>query len=40
LLIENWVLIDILHICQQIGLDILGEMRFYADRALRRWPDA
>jgi hypothetical protein len=40
LLIENWVLIDILHICQQIGLDILGEMRFYADRTLRRWPDA
>ena len=39
-LIENWVLIDILHICQQIGLDILSEMRFYADRTLRRWPDA
>ena len=24
----------------QIGLDVLSEMRFYADRTLRRWPDA
>jgi predicted ester cyclase len=39
LLIENWVMIDILHILDQLGLDILKDMRYFADRTLRRWPD-
>ena len=38
-LIENWVMIDIPHILDQIGLNILSEMRYFADRTLRRWPD-
>ena len=38
-IIENWVLIDILHICHQVGLDVLSEMRYFADRTQLRWPD-
>lgn len=38
-LIENWVMIDIPHILYQMGLDILEEMRYFADPTLRRWPD-
>jgi predicted ester cyclase len=38
-IIENWVLIDIPDILLQTGLDILDEMKYFADRTLRRWPD-
>lgn len=38
-LIENWVAMDILHILWQVGLDVLKDMQYFADRTKRRWPD-
>lgn len=38
LLIDNWVMIDVLHILDQIGLDVLGDMRYFVDPTLPRWP--
>lgn len=37
-LIDNWVMIDIPHILDQIGLDIFEDVRFLADPTLPRWP--
>ena len=38
-IIDNWVLIDLLHILQQTGLDVLDDLRYIVDPALNRWPD-
>lgn len=38
LLIDNWVMIDVPHIAQQIGLDLLDDLRYFADPTLPRWP--
>ena len=32
------VMIDLLHILHQTGLDVLDDLRYFADPALRRWP--
>ena len=37
-IIDNWVMIDLLHICQQIGLDVLDDLRYVVDPSLNRWP--
>lgn len=37
-LIDNWVMIDLLHVLDQFGLDVLDDLRFFADRTLPRWP--
>ncbi len=37
-IIDNWVMIDIVHICDQIGLDLLADLKHFADPALPRWP--
>ncbi|MES2898233.1 MAG: nuclear transport factor 2 family protein [Pseudomonadota bacterium] len=33
---DNWVMIDIPHMLDQMGLDILDDLRFFADRSLPR----
>ncbi len=38
-IIDNWVMMDLLHICQQAGLDVLDDLRYIADPSLQRWPD-
>ena len=37
-IIDNWVMIDLLHILHQIGLDVLDDLRYIADPARQRWP--
>jgi hypothetical protein len=32
LLIDNWVMIDVLHVLGQLGHDVLDDMRFFVDR--------
>lgn len=39
-LIDNWVMIDLLDILHQFGLDVLDDLRFFADPTLPRWPTA
>lgn len=39
-LIDNWVMIDLLDILHQFGLDVLEDLRFFADPTLARWPTA
>jgi SnoaL-like polyketide cyclase len=36
--IDNWVLIDRLHILDPIGLDVSDDLRYIADPSLKRWP--
>jgi len=38
-IIDNWVMMDLLHICQQAGLDVLDDLRYIADPSLKRWPE-
>jgi len=37
-IIDNWVMIDVLHILQQAGLDVLDDLRYFTDASLKRWP--
>jgi hypothetical protein len=37
-IIDNWVMIDLLHICHQMGLDVLDDLRYIVDPSLNRWP--
>ena len=37
-IIDNWVMIDVLHILQQTGLDVLDDLRYIVDPGLKRWP--
>lgn len=37
-LIDNWVMMDIPHILDQMGLDILDDLRYRTDPTLPRWP--
>ncbi|MDN3919385.1 ester cyclase [Roseateles violae] len=37
-IIDNWVMIDVLHILHQAGLDVLDDLRYIADPSLNRWP--
>ena len=37
-IIDNWVMIDILHILHQTGLDVLDDLRYIVDTSLKRWP--
>jgi hypothetical protein len=37
-LIDNWVMIDLLDILAQFGLDVLDDLRYIADPTLPRWP--
>ena len=37
-IIDNWVMIDVLHILQQAGLDVLDDLRYIVDPSLKRWP--
>ena len=37
-LIDNWVMIDLLDILSQAGLDVLDDVRYVADPTLPRWP--
>lgn len=37
-IIDNWVMMDLLHILQQCGLDVLDDLRYIADPSLKRWP--
>ena len=39
-LIDNWVMIDLLDILCQFGLDVLDDLRFFVDPTLPRWPTA
>lgn len=38
LIVDNWVMIDIPDILRQAGYDLLDDMRYFVDPALRRWP--
>ncbi len=38
-IIDNWVMIDIPHMLMQMGLDILDDVQFFADRSLPRLRD-
>ena len=38
-IIDNWVMIDVPHLLAQMGLDILGDLRFFADPSLSRLRD-
>jgi hypothetical protein len=35
-IIDNWVMIDVPHILQQMGLDILDDLQFFVDRSQSR----
>ncbi len=37
-IIDNWVMIDVLHICHQMGLDVLDDLRYIVNPSLKRWP--
>ena len=37
-IIDNWVMMDLLHILHQSGLDVLDDLRYMVDPALPRWP--
>ena len=37
-IIDNWVMIDIPHLCDQMGLDLFDDLRFIADPGTPRWP--
>lgn len=37
-IIDNWVMIDIPHMLQQMGLDIVDDVQFFADRSRSRLP--
>nr|WP_246321988.1 ester cyclase [Nocardioides panzhihuensis] len=36
-IIDNWVMIDILHILQQMGYDVLDDLTYISDPAKPRW---
>lgn len=36
-IIDNWVLIDILHMLDQMGYDVLDDLRFIVDPTIPRW---
>ncbi|WGM20487.1 hypothetical protein QEH68_21135 [Paenarthrobacter sp. OM7] len=38
LIIDNWVMIDVLHILKQIGYDVLEDTKYLVDPMLPRWP--
>lgn len=38
-IIDNWVMIDVPHMLAQMGLDILDDLQFFADRSLPRLRD-
>lgn len=38
-IIDNWVMIDVPHVLDQMGLDIFDDMRFFADPRLSRLPE-
>lgn len=37
LLIDNWVMIDVLDMLAQMGYDVLDDVRHFADPSQRRW---
>lgn len=37
-IIDNWVMIDTLHLLDQFGLDVFEDLKFIADPSLPRWP--
>jgi predicted ester cyclase len=37
-IIDNWVMIDVLHMLHQMGLDVLDDLRYIVDPSLNRWP--
>lgn len=37
-IIDNWVMIDVLDIVMQMGLDVLDDLRYFVDPTLPRWP--
>ena len=37
-IIDNWVMIDVLHILHQMGLDVLDDLRYVVNPALKRGP--
>lgn len=37
-IIDNWVLMDVPHILQQMGLDLFHDLQFRVDRAMLRRP--
>jgi SnoaL-like domain len=38
-IVDNWVMMDIPHIVQQMGLDIFHDLKFRVERATSRWPE-
>jgi predicted ester cyclase len=38
-IIDNWVMIDVPHILDQLGLDIFEDLQFFVDRSRSRLPD-
>jgi hypothetical protein len=38
-IIDNWVMIDVPHILDQMGLDIFEDQQFFVDRSRSRLPD-
>lgn len=38
LVIDNWVMIDLLHMLVQMGYDVLDDNRFLAEPTTSRWP--
>ena len=39
LIVDNWVMIDVPHILDQMGLDVLHDLRWRVDPAKPRWPE-
>ena len=37
-IIDNWVMMDVPHILQQMGLDLFHDLKFRVDRSLLRRP--
>jgi predicted ester cyclase len=38
-IVDNWVMMDIPHIVNQMGLDIFHDLKFRVERATPRWPE-
>lgn len=37
-IVDNWVMMDLPHILQQMGLDLFHDLSFAVDKSRRRWP--
>jgi hypothetical protein len=38
-IIDNWVMMDVPHVLDQMGLDIFEDLQFFVDRSRSRLPE-